>query len=101
MENNLYLFEIDSFKDWVDMFHEIDQDWTLPKDERPDYMLPTKYDTLEEMIEDHLSHGEDEYRIDLIMESIKRGLGSYASQFIWKWREQDGTDFISISFLTQ
>lgn len=98
--NNLHLFEIDSISDWKEMFFEVDSDWELPEYERARLIPLEGFDSLEDMIEKYLGHEDREYGIKCIMTILKDGHGSFSSDFKWDYKEQDGTYFISISYLT-
>jgi len=95
--NNLHVFTLKTFQDYVDMWHELDNDYQEPCSK--DKTVTLAQSTLTK----HFNEWDDcdASRLSQVLDWIKDGHGSYSTQFLYKFIESDDHVFsVSISYLT-
>lgn len=103
--NNLHLFKLDSEQSYIDMWHELDEDFA-PSNYIKNTTTLNGYSynsKAEELIKDAFNEfwSCSESRVDFIMNLIKQGHKSYSSQFLYKLNKiGDNTFIVAVSYLS-
>lgn len=104
--NNLNQFNLDSVKDYIDMWHELDQDYAednyvKDKSNLEDYSYNSEAEKIIRKLFNEEWNDSDYSRVEYIMQLIKQGHGDFSTQFKFIINETENHDFyVAVSYLT-
>lgn len=104
--NNLFLFNLDTERSYIDMWHELDKDFSEDNYVRDSttlkgYAYKSKAEKIiKELLKDDWNDC-DYSRVEFVMNLIKKGHGSFSSQFEYIITETENHEFnVAVSYLT-